>query len=963
VNISNALRLKTFSDQSLKILFLVNLGFFFSASSVFAAEASSLSISQQVAPIQQFSPQVMPVGILVNGRPRLDSISVFGQENGEAAVNFNDWLLPFDELSKALGWKVQELDGQLDISTQGQKFRLSASVIKENPKLGRVIAVRDLAAIPGYSIKFDINQYALDITQPGSRKDEFGVTTQPIVLEGLPATNPSFIGLSILEQRVNISGTSSDSANTNINGELLAVGNVGDASWFMRLNQSNFTDTNSWNISEFSILRQRPDNDILIGSQTPFWQLTSGSGNYWGATTVLRQGFDPPVQFGGGSYSLTDRLQARRTTRTISGIAQPGTIVQLVRNNRTQLLQEVLVDSSGVFRFNNIPVSGGADDIVVGRDYQLLLYPRGILSALPTVREVSFNSFSGQIPTGAQAWVFSAGASRISSGAFGNFDQVQGGALYRRGLNDSLTVGLGIAYDREIRGIGEIFWQPTNPLEISLAAITDSKQWQHLGRINYRPSENFYAFATSDQFSTSASTYWQLSNNLALINGYDSRRGVTVGGQYFFSDQNFSTALQADIDTQGRIRASLSQRLDNLQGSIQTNESSNNAQLTYRLDGDSNSGSEFILGYQSSNSGISSQENTALWRYRSPEINSDGRSLWQTELGYGWGTSSNGIIANADLNFIPGVTMRASYRTGIGSNSQDAYAIELTTALFTGDGRIRGTFDRVEEFRTFGKVVVQAFLDKNQNGRQDAGEESYWDPLLLRVNEKPLVSFSPRITDNRAELNLPNGSYRVDVDPAGYPISYSSRLEALRVNVVSGGVTTVQIPLIPAYGLTGFVKNTSGETLAGARVEAVNIKTKVKVISISNDAGFYSIENLEQGEYKLTVSGFPTTPDILKITPNSPPGQNIDLTVKVTDQPSPPVPVPAPPTTPKPANLIPPIQSHTPKLTANLPPKQSISLIQVDKKASEHTFTHVLNKKSTLFLGSLPNKLPENSEQ
>jgi hypothetical protein len=898
VNILNIINLSIYSVRLTIILFSTGLATIASIGFTTTSVAKPLNLSQQVAPAEQSNPQVIPVGVLVNGRPKIDSISVIGQENGEAAVNFNDWLLPFDELSKALGWRIQELDNQLEISARGQKFRIPANIIKDNVKLGRVIRVGDLASIPGYSIKFDINQYAIDITQPGNRNDQFAAAEQPIVLDGLPVIRPNPLGLTLIQQRVNLNGTTStDTINSNTTtGELLAVGNLGDAGWSLRIDQPNFTDTSSWNITDFSILRQRPDNDILLGSQVPFWQLSATSGSYWGATTVIRQGFDPPAQFAGGTFSLSERLQARRTNRTISGLAAPGTIVQLVRNDRTQLLQEVLVDSSGVFRFNNIPVSGAADDNFVGRDYQLLLYPKGILTAAPQIKEVVFSSFSGQIPTGAQAWVFSGGANRNTSGIFGNFDRVQGGVLYRRGLNDSLTVGIGAAYDQEVRGVGEIFWQPTNPLEISISAVTDSRQWQHLGRVNYRPSENFYAFATSDQFSTSANAYWRVGENFAVISDYDSRRGVTAGGQYFTSDQNSSTFLQADVDNQGRIRARGNQRLDNIQAGFQSNESSTGAQLTYRVDGNSNSGNEFTIGYQTNNTTPNSEEMTALWRYRSPDTNSDGRSLWQTELGYGWGVNRGGIIANADLNFIPGVTLRGSYRGGLGTNNQDSYALELTTTLFTG-GEVRGSYDRTEEFRTFGKVVVQPFLDKNQNGRQDQGEESYWDPLLLRINEKSLVSFRPRVTNDRAELNLPNGSYRVDVDPAGYPINYTSRLEAIRAEVVSGGVTTIQIPLVPAYNLTGFVKNTSGETLTGARVEAINIKTKVKVISITNDAGFYSIDSLEQGEYKFTVSGFSTTPELLKITAKSPPSQNIDLTVKVTDQP--PTPSTSPATSPK----------------------------------------------------------------
>ena len=113
----------------------------------------------------------------------------------------------------------------------------------------------------------------------------------------------------------------------------------------------------------------------------------------------------------------------------------------------------------------------------------------------------------------------------------------------------------------------------------------------------------------------------------------------------------------------------------------------------------------------------------------------------------------------------------------------NSYAIEFTTTLLTSGG-VRGTFDRIEDLRTLGKVVFQPFLDKNQNGRQDPGEESYWDPLLIRVNERPLTQYRPQVIDNRGDLNLPSGSYRLDLDPAGYPINYRSRTDALRVEVV-----------------------------------------------------------------------------------------------------------------------------------------------------------------------------------
>ncbi len=882
---------------------------------------------QQVTPVpvNQFNSQLLPVGLLVNGKTKLESFSVLGQEDGTKAVNFEDWLLPFDELAPALGFKIKEIDGQLELSTSSQRFRLSANKIIANRTLGRAIFVRDLAAIPGFIVKFDLYKYAIDINLPGGVRDNFGVDAPPVILDGLERVQPSGkLGMSIIQERLNTSGTVGSKDKSEIQGELRAAGNILDAGWYLRFNQPSIGDTKNWNLSDGVILRQRSNDDLIIGSQSPFWRFRStATGTYWGATTVYRQGFEPPVRFSGGDYVLSERLQARRTGRTISGTAAPGTLVQLVKNDRNVLVKEILIDSSGVYRFDNIVVSGNLDSDLIGRDYKILLYPRGQLTSNPIVQDITFTSFSGQIPVGASAIVVSAGGNRISSGNFGSFDAAQGGVLYRRGISDSLTIGAGVAFDRSIKGIGELFWQPSNPLEISMSAAVGGQQSDYIGRLSYRPSNNFSLTSTSDQLSTSANANWRVANNYSVTSNYESLRGATIGGEYFTNDTNTSTRLAADIDTKGKIRTSANQRWNDLQASYQGNESALNAQLTYRLSNkdQSDSGHEFVLGYQNSRQTTNTTLSSALWRYRSPDRVGDGRSLWQTELGYGFSGVGSGILANADLNFIPGLQLRGSYR-GVSDNSTQAnYAIELTTTLLTSGG-IRGTFDKVEDFRTVGKVVFQPFLDKNQNGRQDAGEEGYWDPLLIRVNERPLAQYRPSVTNDRADLNLPSGSYRMDIDPAGYPINYRSRTDALRVEVVSSGVTTVAVPLVPAYVSIGVVKDAKGDAVAGARVEATHLRTKTKVFSITNDAGFYTLEGLEQGEYQINVSGLPSTPNQLKITSSSQPSQELNLIVAIPAENTPPPASTPPAASPPPVSPAskPAATSPTPTLPVPKPP-------------------------------------------
>ena len=854
--------------------------------------------------------------------------------NPPKSVRFEDWLLPFDELVQAIGFKSKEIDGQLELSTSGQKVRLPINKIVANAKLGRAISARDLAAIPGFVVKFDINKYAVDITMPGGVRDNFGVEAPPVSLDGLDRVQPAGnLGVSIIQERLNKSGIPGNINFAESQGELRAAGNILDAGWYLRLDQPSISDAKNWNLSDVVILRQRTSDDLILGSQNPFWRFRStATGTYWGATTVYRQGFEPPVRFSGGDYVLSERLEAKRTGRIISGTAAPGTLVQLVKNDRNVLVKEVLVDSSGVYRFDNVVVSGNLDDTAIGRDYKVLLYPRGQLTANPVVQDIAFTSFSGQIPVGASAVVISAGGNRISSGNFGSFDAAQGGVLYRRGISDSLTIGAGVALDRSIKGVGELFWQPSNPLEIAMSAAIGGQQSDYIGRLNYRPSTNFYLTANTDRLSTSANIYWLLGSNFAATSSYESLRGATVGGEYFTKETNTSTLLRADIDSQGKIRASADQRWDDLQATIQSNESALNAKISYRPTGAdrSETGHEFVLGYQSSRQTANSNLTSALWRYRSTDRVGDGRSLWQTELGYGFSGFGSGILANADLNFIPGLQLRSSYR-GVSDNStQGSYAIELTTTLLTSGG-IRGTHDKVEDFRTVGKVVFQPFLDKNQNGRQDAGEESYWDPLLIRINERPMDRYRLQVTNDRADLNLPSGSYRLDIDPAGYPINYRSRTDALRVEVVSSGVTTVAVPLVPAYVSIGVVKDNRGDAVAGARVEATNTRTKTKLFSITNDAGFYTLEGLEQGEYQINVSGLPSTPNQLKITATSQPNQELNLTVTIPAQNTPP-PVSAPPATSPPASVpAPPVSKPTAPASTPTSSRLVLPLIYLSK--------------------------------
>ena len=433
---------------------------------------------------------ILPVGLNVNGKNVLQSTNVRGKEDGEKAVDFELWLVSWEDVKTALKLNLDEpVNGQIEIKSALFKFKLDANKLIKDPVLGTAIAIKDLNTIPGVTAKFDINKYAIDIIAPAIDRPQTGdnIVDRSPDLDGLPVSRAGNLTIGAIRQRIVNSGQNGQGGTTN--GDFKAIGSVFDASWFVKIQQPQIDGLQTWSLDEVTILRQRPQSDIAIGYQTPFWNRQgSGSGSFWGATGIFRNGFTPPAELSGGEFLVTDRLQSSRIGRVISGRAQPGSLVQLVRGFETTPIREILIDSSGIFRFENVIVGNGQDS-AFGQDYRVLIYPNGQLTATPFVQEAKFTTTPGQLPVGSSALVVSAGLNRTPSDFFGSFNDFKGGALYRWGANDSLTLGAGAIRDSQvgagIGAVGELFWQPSQvPIQVS-AAVTTGDRVDFLGRLNY----------------------------------------------------------------------------------------------------------------------------------------------------------------------------------------------------------------------------------------------------------------------------------------------------------------------------------------------------------------------------------------------------------------------------------------------------------------------------------------------
>ncbi len=820
---------------------------------------------------------ILPIGFNLDKRNVNESVLIRGFEDGNKAVNFDNWLLPFDDVISALKITKTVLeDGQIELRSPGLVKRINPQELKTDPELGLVLSVAEIKNNLGVPTEFDIVKYAVVFNPPwlGMQKQGNNQQEQPVILDGLPKVNPPIFNISNIGQNINISGNNNS---TTSQGDLTTIGTIFGGSWYVRTNQPKLTDRSSWNISEAQYLRQTDRADYVVGSQPTFWQ-SQGGGQYWGLTTVQRFGYNPPTTSGSG-FSPSQRMQPNQIGRTIAGEAAPGTLVQLLQGLGDDVVGEVLVDSSGVYRFENIPTGG----VGGSNNYRVRLYPNGQLTATPEVREANFSSLPGQLTKGTSALIISSGFSRENSGNsfIGNFTDWRGGATYRLGLSEDLTVGTGVIYDESLLGLGEIFYQPPGlPLQVAFSGLLGTKKgFKYNANIRFQPARNLNFSFNSDELSQRFRANWQPSGKLRFRVSGDTRQNTLAAGiNISHTQRNFSTVANADIDTKNNLRWSLNSRLQKLQISLRGNEISTNSLVSYHLSRNTSVGNSLHFGYETRNN--NDNLGTLSWRYRSPQRTRDGRNLWDVDLGYGIGSQGNGFIASASTAFIPGLNVRLRYEGISATSNGDNFSIDLSPS-FGLQPRLTPSDSRYERFRSEGGLLIQPFLDKNGNGKLDKKEKIHTEDaeLLLTVNNKPIKSFGvdTRKTKSGVLIKLTPDNYRIDLDPAGYPINWKPIQSAYGVEVAAGSYTPIQIPFSPSYTVAGTLTNAEGKPIEGARVEAVLKDKDQKIISITNGAGIFFLENLQQGTYNLLINDKPAQPEKITIDSNSEPMQEVNL--------------------------------------------------------------------------------------
>jgi Carboxypeptidase regulatory-like domain len=404
--------------------------------------------------------------------------------------------------------------------------------------------------------------------------------------------------------------------------------------------------------------------------------------------------------------------------------------------------------------------------------------------------------------------------------------------------------------------------------------------WDVDADIRFDPSTSITTRFSTDRFSQRFNLDWRLFPSLTLVGTYNSLDGVAAGVQTSFSSNNFFTFGRVTLDDKNRWRWNINQHLGVLSFMQQGNEIGIVSELTYNLCHSSflNNRNSLILSYETRNFNRHDDLAVLTWRYRSKDRASDSRYLWEAQLGYGFGSQGSGLVASLQTSVIPGLLVRGRYEEVSLTSDQPSYSLEIVSSLNLQQGIFAG--DRQgDRFRSQGGLLIQPFFDRNNNGKRDTGELAYTQnsDLLLIVNNIPLKSFRPEVQANRILLRLQPGTYRLDLDPSGFPADWQSTIDSLAVEVVAGSYTPIQIPLRRSYTLSGVVTDATGKAIAGVRVEAIEVKSGQRRFSVTNSAGVYYLEQLQQGTYNLQINGQPAKQEKTMINESSEPFQALNL--------------------------------------------------------------------------------------
>ena len=897
--------------------------------------SDDLLLVESSPPPPQPSLDILPIGIKIGARDVLSGVLVKGAEDGSQAVNFEQWLVPYQSILKAFRFTETPMeDGSIQLRSPGLVTRFEPKFLIKDPDIGDALTIEEINRQLPVKVKFDIDSYALifegDWLEKTSRKQ---IEVTPVVLDGLPIVTPPDYAFSALSQNVN--SAVANSGNLANNGSTTLGGKLGEFTFNTTISQPNFQDLRQAYLQSLKIQNLNKTTDHILGNQELFYPGSNNFGEFWGYTYIQRFGYESHI--GGSAGDLNSRLINQDFVRTIQGTASEGTLVQLWQDSL--LLGEYLVDKQKNYVFPNVK----------GNRFLIVSYPDGNLAATPQREIRILEPQYQQLPAGSSALFTSLGTWRnLNKGDFlGSFNGLVAGLGYRYGIWNDLTIGVGGFYDNKDLGFfGEVFYTNSDfPVALTLRAIspTANKPANILLTGNFKPSKDFtLAWSGNNQGSWQVQSNVQFSQKSKLQLSLNNS-GLTTQASQFFSLLGISGNLSLGYQYSNSSRAFLETTMDWRQGDLALSWNSRlnseggwqlrnavkwknwqlgltksykqfsrsrfylpNSEIWNKLTIPYNSNGSFqdiYLINQVAKYRDGSVKDQIYARHLQPDHNSSlgvvawhrngnpasipgqlNLTNWGWELGYGFGNQSSGLLMSVTSpNLFAGLRLQASYLGASFQNVPSGFSIGLNFNLNLNfqDGIARDT-KNAGQFLESGGILVKTFYDLNNNGIQDKNESTFSEnyKTLLKLNNKSLKdSKNLTLTSNGVLISTEPGKYRLDLDPSGYPINWEPQASAYAVQVAPGAYTVVKIPFVQTTTIEGIVRTQFGEPVNGARVEAININTNRTFFSITSPNGIFYLENLPFGEYQLKIGDLEINPRKLKINNlDSIPG-NLELQV------------------------------------------------------------------------------------
>ena len=102
--------------------------------------------------------------------------------------------------------------------------------------------------------------------------------------------------------------------------------------------------------------------------------------------------------------------------------------------------------------------------------------------------------------------------------------------------------------------------------------------------------------------------------------------------------------------------------------------------------------------------------------------------------------------------------------------------------------------------------------------------------------------------------NLPDGVYRIELDPEHLPLELTMVKSVAVARISSAAVTQVQFVVRPEFGIAGRLADDRGRMLAGVPVELIDETDEVVAAAVTDQFGLYRMDGISPGDYLLRVA-------------------------------------------------------------------------------------------------------------